>query len=168
MDRFMTLLCVAAITAFGQTRPPITNPIEAHEINGLFLSHLETQARHVQAPPKLGSKAAPNYPAGRPTTGGPLTNEELLAIRPLLATARIAIQAADASIAAEKILPNGKVPPGQSAKLDRLHAERKAAIEEAMRQVQLALAPASRAKLLDHIDNEFYKGVPRVTNVPGK
>ena len=92
----------------------------------------------------------------------------MVAIRPLLATARAAIRAAESAITAEKVLPNGKVPLGQSAKLDRLQADRKAAIEDAMRRVQLALSPVSRAKMLDHVDNHFYPGVPRVKNVPGK
>ena len=166
--RIVCLAICATATAFGQPRPPITSPIEAHEINGLFLSHLEAQARHVQAPPKTSSKALASYPPTLPSTAGPLTNDELLAIRPILATARAVIRAAESAIAAEKVLPNGKVPPGQSAKLDRLQADRKVVIENSMLIVQLALSPASRAKLLDHIDNHFYPGVPRVKNVPGK
>ena len=170
MRKLRVAFFALAIAALGiaQTRPPITSPSEAHEINGLFLSHLEAQARHVQAPSKTSRKALTSYPPTLPSTAGPLTNDELVAIRPLLATARAAIRAAESAIAAEKVLPNGKVPLGQSAKLDRLHAERKAVIENSMLIVQLALSPASRAKLLDHIDNHFYPGVPRVKNVPGK
>ena len=112
-------------------------------------------------------KVPPSLPPGR-AAASPLTEPELLAIRPVLTAARVAIQAAEKAIAAEKLPPNGRVPPGQTAKLDQLNAARKTAIEDAMRRLQAALAAASWTKVSNHIDNEFYKGVPRATAAPGR
>ena len=82
-----------AASAFGQTAPPRMSPVEAHEINGLFLSHLEAQARHVQ-PRNLNVRVPASLPPSRPAIAmGPLTDPELLAIRPVLTAARAAIQA---------------------------------------------------------------------------
>ena len=168
--RLTTWLIVPFLaTAFGQSGPPRMGAVEVHEINSLFLSHLEAQARHAQPSQKTAVKVPVSLPPSRPAiTGGPLTDDELLAIRPMLAAARTAIQVAEVSILAEKPLPNGKVPPGQSARIDQLQAARKAAIEDAMRKLQAALTAASWAKVGSHIDNEFYKGVPRVAATPGK
>ena len=167
MEKTFAALFLATATAFSQSRPPANLAIEKHDINGLFLGHLETMARHVQPPKPL--KGPTNGPPGRPSANGPLTDDELLAIRPLLTAFRAAVQATEASIAAERGPANARVVAAQSTRLDQLHAQRKAAIEDAMKKLQAALPAASWTKMTGHIDSDFYKEVPRkAVAAPGK